>query len=313
MTDRSNRILAIAAVVLLAAIAGLLLIRPRIPAPAVTPPSAPTPEQDKPEPEPPSPVQPPIPPRQTARPEIPPPPPKPERYRVIGFVVDDTIKRMAIGRVDHESCERMMYDHWWFARVMVNDPDAIQTEEEYCRLARDVASELYVIHLLPEKLVVHFWRPEGPDFRLLGVFCLTPGQTFSDASFSYSNTLYKRAEVDWARPRTAILMRWIDGDTAVVWDGGIPFRVRIPGWDAPEITRTAHARRQAEAWGADVETVVSAGKWSKELAENIIPPDTLVHLMMWPEGTDKYGRLLASLVPVSGRTPDHRPEDGDNE
>ena len=84
----------------------------------------------------------------------------------------------------------------------------------------------------------------------------------------------------------AVIVRMIDGDTAVVHMEIMPgfvmheAHVRVQGINAPEMS-------------------TQAGRVAWEAAKLLLPPEAVIMLAM--EDTDKYGRMLGKIIMADGR------------
>lgn len=100
---------------------------------------------------------------------------------------------------------------------------------------------------------------------------------------------------------TVSVLRVIDGDTIVTFDGVREQRVRLIGVECPEIRRDEKAKRNADRLGVSVDRVVDAGKRAKKFAESFCPPGTVVTMNYGDETLDMYGRTLAYVTLQNGR------------
>jgi micrococcal nuclease len=91
----------------------------------------------------------------------------------------------------------------------------------------------------------------------------------------------------------ATVLRWLDGDTALVHVGGRTERVRLIGIDAPEASPSDRARDQARRLGIPLGELLRLGAASRAAASRLAPAGSQVRLELDVQQRDRYGRLLA--------------------
>lgn len=100
----------------------------------------------------------------------------------------------------------------------------------------------------------------------------------------------------------ATLVRWIDGDTAVVHVAGSGrTTVRLIGIDAPEASLSPRASDQARRLGVPVQHILLLGRAARDRASTLAPPGSAVRLELDVQTHDRYGRLLAYMWRLDGR------------
>ncbi len=96
------------------------------------------------------------------------------------------------------------------------------------------------------------------------------------------------------------VIRIIDGDTLVVWDGRAEQTLRLAGIDTPELRPNPKAQRDARAWGVPVEHITECGRKARRFLSSFSPPGTAVRVVQDSQGHDVYGRLLAHVHTQNG-------------
>jgi micrococcal nuclease len=99
----------------------------------------------------------------------------------------------------------------------------------------------------------------------------------------------------------ATIVRWTDGDTAVLATPSGVERVRLIGIDAPEASPSERARGQARRLNTSLWNVVRLGLQARDYAQQLAPPSTRVFVETDVQARDRYGRLLAYLWLPDGR------------
>lgn len=100
---------------------------------------------------------------------------------------------------------------------------------------------------------------------------------------------------------TVSVIRVIDGDTIVTFDGVTESKVRLIGVECPETRRDEKAKRNADRLGVSIDKVVEAGKRARKFTETFCPPGSVVSLDYGEETLDHYGRTLAYVKMQNGR------------
>jgi micrococcal nuclease len=97
------------------------------------------------------------------------------------------------------------------------------------------------------------------------------------------------------RQISALVVRWLDGDTLIVIWAARRIQVRLIGIDAPEIDRSARATRQARDLGRSTADIATLGRMAQTAAEDMAPRRSAIHLELDVRTHDRHGRLLAYI------------------
>jgi len=89
--------------------------------------------------------------------------------------------------------------------------------------------------------------------------------------------------------------RVIDGDTVILAQGGATASYRLLAIDAPEISSSKHASRQAARYKLTSSALQSLGLRSKKRLQDILPRRSEVALAFDVKPLDKYKRPLVYL------------------
>jgi micrococcal nuclease len=116
---------------------------------------------------------------------------------------------------------------------------------------------------------------------------------------AHSAVAHRTAPPRHAWPAT--IVRWMDGDTAVLATPSGVQRVRLIGIDAPETSPSERARSQARRLNTSLWKVVQLGLQARDYAQQLAPPSTRVFVETDVQARDRYGRLLAYLWLQDGR------------
>jgi micrococcal nuclease len=116
---------------------------------------------------------------------------------------------------------------------------------------------------------------------------------------AHSAVAHRTAAPRHAWPAT--ILRWMDGDTAVLATPSGVERVRLIGIDAPEASPSERARGQARRLNTSLWNVVRLGLQARDYAQQLAPPSTRVFVETDVQARDRYGRLLAYLWLPDGR------------
>lgn len=97
------------------------------------------------------------------------------------------------------------------------------------------------------------------------------------------------------------VVRVVDGDTLLVFDGENEQYVRLIGVECPETRRDEKARRNADYLGVSINDIIKAGESARRLASSICPEGSKVSLEYDKKTHDQYGRTLAYVKLQNGR------------
>ena len=90
----------------------------------------------------------------------------------------------------------------------------------------------------------------------------------------------------------AMVVRVVDGDTLIVKQRGVDYRLRLIGIDAPESVNPDNSKNTPE------------GELASEFLKKLLPPGTTVYLQKDVSETDRYDRLLRYVWLEVPKNPD---------
>lgn len=102
------------------------------------------------------------------------------------------------------------------------------------------------------------------------------------------------------RSTSVSILRIVDGDTMVVFDGNLEMTVRLAGVDVPEASVNDKAIRDAKEWHVDVMEIVDAGRYVTDYVKSTFSPGSTVKMIVSEPALDDYDRVLAYIVNGEG-------------
>jgi len=91
-----------------------------------------------------------------------------------------------------------------------------------------------------------------------------------------------------------------DADTLLVEIAGTPYRIQLPGIDAPESSMNPKLQRDMQRTGMHADTLLPLGRSALNRVQELLPEFRPYRLLFDPRKKDRYGRTPGDLLDADG-------------